>query len=299
MRWLNYHHLYYFYRVARAGSIVAAAKELRVTHSTLSVQIKELGEALGGPLFEKRGRRLVLTPLGEHVLAYAEDIFHLGAELLESTSQVAGGALRTPLRIGLVPTLPRSLAYRLLEPALAVSPPPLVLRGDGYPKLLEDLSLGRVHGILAEAPPPAPSKARHYVHPLGRSKLAFYGAPHLARAIRGGFPRSLATAPLVLPASTTPLRRALDRWFAQHRIQPRVVVESDDAAAVRTLGAHGHGVFPVRLALRAEVEDYLGAEFVGPIDGIEETYFLVSVERRVRHPFLASLVENARDALDT
>lgn len=298
MPWLNYHHLYYFYRVARAGSLAAAARELHVTHSTLSVQVRELGEALGGPLFEKQGRRLVLTARGEEVLTYAEEIFQLGAELMDSTSGPRTRA-RPAVRVGVVPGLPRSLAYRLIEPALATMDGPLQLRTDGYRHLLEELALGKLHVVLADAPPASgSSRGKIYAHPLGRSGLAFYGAPHLARAARAGFPRSLATAPMVLPTPGTALRRLLERWLSAHHIRPKVIAEVDDAALMRTLGARGHGIFPVRLALRAEAEDALGAELIGELEGAEETYFAVSIERRVRHPFVAALVDTARDALD-
>lgn len=297
MRWLNYHHLYYFYRVARAGSIASAARGLRLTHSTLSVQIRDLGEALGGALFEKQGRRLVLTPRGEETLAYAEEIFQLGAELLDAAEAHKDPTRQSPVRIGIVPSLPRALVYRLLEPRLAPHHPPLILRTDGYTHLLEELVLGRIHAILADAPPPSSGRGRTFVHPLGRSKLAFYGTPQLARTHRRGFPGSLTNVPMILPSAGTPFRRLLDRWLGHHAIRPRVIAEVDDAAMLRTLGVQGHGVFPVRLALRNEVEDAQGAELVGKLSRVEETYFAISIERRVRHPFVAALLEDARDAL--
>lgn len=299
MAWLNYHHLYYFYRVARAGSLAAAARELHVTHSTLSVQVRELGEALGGALFEKEGRRLVLTPRGEEVLGYAEEIFQLGAELMDTASEPARDRARLPVRIGVVPGLPRSLVYRLLEPVLSPQDPSMVLRTDGYPHLLEELAVGKLHVVLADAPPTnSGPRSNIYAHPLGRSGLAFYASPPLARSLRAGFPRSMALAPLVLPTPGTALRRLIDRWLSAHHVRPKIAIEADDAALMRMLGARGHGVFPVREALRAEAEDVLGAERVGPLEGVVETYYAVSIERRVRHPFVSALVGSARDALD-
>lgn len=300
MAWLNYHHLYYFFRVARAGSLAAASRELRVAHSTLSVQIRELGDALGGPLFEKQGRRSVLTPLGEEALGYAEDIFRLGAELMDAAQRGdASAKARGTVRVGVVPALPRSLAHRLLEPALRDGIGALALQTGPYESLLDELAGGKLHVVLADAPPASSaSRGRTFAHPLGRSGIALYAAPTLARALRGRFPRALATTPWVLPAPGTSLRRLVDRWLSAHGIRPRVVVEANDSALVRTFGARGHGVFPVRMALRAEVEDALGAEHVGDLDGVEETYFAVSFERRVRHPFVSALVEHARDALD-
>ncbi len=299
MRSLNYHHLYYFYRVARAGSIAAAARELHVTHSTLSVQIRDLGAILGGPLFEKRGRRLVLTARGDEALAYSEDIFRMGAELVEAARARDGTRSRLPMRVGIVPGLPRSLAYRLMEPALAALDGPLVLRTDSYARLLDELASGKLHVLLADEPPESSAgRGKTFTHPLGRSGISFYAAPALARALRGGFPRSLASQPLVLPSPGSGLRRLVDRWLTAQGVRARVVADVDDAAMMRAFGARGHGVFPVRMALRAEVEDALGAELVGVLDGVEETYCAISIERRVRHPFVSALVDHAREALD-
>ncbi|GAB4204118.1 MAG: transcriptional activator NhaR [Sandaracinaceae bacterium] len=297
--WLNYHHLLYFHRVARAGSLTAAARELRLTHSTLSVQIKELGERLGGSLFERRGRRLVLTPRGEQVLGYADEIFRLGHELVDVAAGRQDARDRTVARVGVAPGLPRTLAYELLEPALREHPGPLSLRVDNVPRLLEELSVGRLHVVLADLPPVDGARGKTFVHALGGSGIALYAPRKLAPRLRARFPASLDGAPMVLPAPGTGLRRVIERWLGARGIRPVVTAEADDAALLRVLGVRGHGVFPVRLALRAEVDDVPGVERVGALDDVEETYYAISPERRVRHPFVAALVQQARDALES
>jgi LysR family transcriptional activator of nhaA len=294
--WLNYHHLFYFYRVARAGSVSTAAKELRMSHSTLSVQVRDLGERLGGPLFERRGRGLVLTSRGEQVLGYADDIFRLGRELAEVALGDRTLPRGLPSRVGVVPALPRTLVHELLEPALDRHHGPLLLRSDGLHRLLEELSSGRLHLVLSDVPPPATTPGTH-VHMLGRSGVALFASKKVAARLRPSFPASLDDAPMVMPAPGSGLRRLLDRWFAERRVRPRVVAEADDAAMLRVMGLRGHGAFPVRLALRAEVDDVPGLARVGSFAGIEETYYAVTSERRVRHPFVAALVQHAREAL--
>jgi LysR family transcriptional activator of nhaA len=218
MSWLNYHHLFYFHRVAHAGSIAAASRALRIAHSTLSVQIRELGEMLGGALFDRRGRRLVLTPLGEAVLGYADDIFRLGNELLELADGRA--AARASLVVGVVPALPSSLAYRLIEPALRDPAVRLVIRSRSYAVLLEELAAGRMHVVLSDVPPEGPSAhAPLHTHPLGRSRLALYAATQLARSLARGFPISLESAPMILPAYGLGLRRLVDRWLSVHQFR--------------------------------------------------------------------------------
>lgn len=294
--WLNYHHLYYFHQVARAGSITAAAKALHMSHSTLSVQIRELGERLGGPLFQRRGRGLVLTPRGERVLAYADDIFRLGRELAEVAHGESEGRGGAPVRVGVTPALPRTLAYKLLAPGLAVQRGPLMVRVDGIARLMEQLTGGRLHVVLSDVPPAAATAGAH-VHTLGRSGVALYASKRSAARLRPRFPGSLHGHDLILPSQGTSLRRMLDRWLAERQLRPVVAAEIDDAAMLRVVGLAGTGAFPVRLALRAEVDDIPSLARIGVFDGLEESYYAISPERRVRHPFVVALVQHAREAL--
>ncbi|MBK7395048.1 MAG: LysR family transcriptional regulator [Myxococcales bacterium] len=293
--WLNYHHLFYFWRVARAGSIVAAARELRLSHSTLSAQIRELGEALGGPLFDRRGRGLVLTALGEEASSYADDIFRLGSELFEVAQGRRPSNSRLPVKVGVVPMFPPGLVYRLIAPALAQSRGvPISIRREPGSKLFEELAFGRIHVALTDGPPPESDRTRLHAHRLGSSAIAIYAAPRLFTRYSKGFPACLDGAPLLLPAQGSSLRRVIDRWFSERALRPSIAFEADDAAMLRVFGARGLGLFPVRTALRAEVEDSLGVRMVGALSGAEEVHYAVSLERRVRHPFVAALVERAR-----
>lgn len=293
---LNYQHLYYFWVIAREGGLSRAARTLRVTHSTLSVQLRSLEEFLGAPLFERAGRKLVLTPFGAEMAAHASEIFRLGAELVD----VARGRAqpgRSAFRVGVVSALPKSLTYKLIEPALAEQLGPLQVRQDDLGRLLEELASHRLHLVLSDVPPPDRLNLRVHAHLLGDSEILLYGTKPLAARYRRGFPKSLEQAPVVLPRESASLRRLVDRWFAEQGLRVRLEAEVDDAALLRVIGASGRGLFPVRSALRTEVEERHGASLVGKLTGVRERVFAISVERRVRHPAVAAIIGRARQRM--
>lgn len=297
MAWLNFHHLFYFWRIARTGGLSRAAEELKITHSTLSAQLRALEEFLGDALFDRRGRKLVLTPYGEEVAAYADDIFRLGNELVD-VARGGTASRRRALRVGLVGTLPKSVAFRLVSHAAATpGHGPLVTRQGDLDRLLEELTWGRLHFVLSDALPADSSGLGVFAHLLGESGVFLYGIPALARRARKSFPRSLNDAPVVLPAAGTSLRRQLDRWFTERGVTVRVAGEFDDAGLMRVAGAAGMGLFPVRASIREEVERERLGELVGVLDGISERYYVLSVERRVRHPAVSALMASARAEL--
>lgn len=299
MEWLNYHHLHYFWVTAREGGLTKGAAKLRLTHSTLSTQIHALEEFLGGQLFQRSGRTLVLTPLGVDIARYADEIFHMGADLVEMARGKAT-PLRSALRVGVVGALPKTVAYRLLEPALTASEyGPVLVRQDSFERLLDDLSLSRLHLVLSDLPPPEGMHAKAFGHSLGETEIIIYGTRTLARRYREGFPRCLSGAPMLLPAAGTSLRRLMERWLTENEVHVQVAGEFDDAAMMRTFGVNGRGLFPVRAALAAEVEDGNGAVPVGTVDGVRERYYAVSTERRARHPAMVALLASAREQLLT
>ena len=299
MDWLNYHHLYYFWVTAHEGGLTKGAAKLRLTHSTLSTQIHALEEFLGGALYVRRGRTLALSPLGADVARYADEIFHTGAALVEM-ARGRSPALRSVLRVGVVQALPKTLAYRLLEPALAVSGDgPVFVRQDSFERLLDELGLSRLHVILSDTPPPEGLTSKAFGHLLGETKILIYGTPQLARRYRKNFPQSLAGPPMLMQAPGTTLRRLLERWLTENEVHVQVQGEFDDAAMMRTFGIHGRGLFPVRAALAAEVEDAHGAVLVGAIDDVRERYYAISSERRAHHAGVVALLASARKRLLT
>ncbi len=270
--WLNHHHLEYFRRIAKEGGLSAAARRLHVTHSTLSAQLRQLEAVLGAPLFEREGRRLVLTSFGEQVLTYAEAIHRVGEQLLDFAQTRSAPQHRRALRIGVSATLPRTIVYRLVEPLLK-SPAygPIEFRERPTAALAGELTSGRAHFALSDEPVVKPGVHSHL---LGSSGVLWYGAREFAR-LRERFPSSLAGEPVVLPAG--PLRKALEQWLVDRGLtRVRVVATADDAPMLRTLGVRGVGVFPVRSALRAEVEDLHGPVPLGRADGVTDRYYALT-----------------------
>jgi LysR family transcriptional activator of nhaA len=292
MEWLNYHHLYYFWIIVQEGGVTQAARKLRLTHSTLSTQLRALEAHFGTPLFERRSKRLVLTPFGSEAASYASDIFRLGRELNDVAR--GRGAGREVLRVGLVAGLPKTFAHHLLSPALADEKCRLHVRQDAVGPLLESLATGRLHVVLTNEVPTPPAGARLHSHVLGETDILLYARGRLAQRARRKFPASLADVPFVLPPEGTPLRKQLDTWFVQRGLRPTVKAEVEDAGLLRVLGSAGRGVFPVRAALKAEVEDLQDVRFVGACDGLRESYYAVSTERRIRHRGIAAIIEDAR-----
>ncbi|HEX5658600.1 MAG TPA: LysR family transcriptional regulator [Polyangiales bacterium] len=295
--WLNYHHLFYFWRITREGGLARAAARLHVSHSTVSAQLRSLESFLGAPLFERRGRRLVLTPLGAETAAYAEDIFRLGSELVDVARGRAQSEIPT-FRVGVVSSLPKTLVYRLLEPVLREKKKlRMHMRQAELTRLLPELAAHRLHLVLSDRPAAEGSSLPVHSHLLGESEIWLYGDKKLAARYRPLFPTSLQNAPVLYPGHDSALRSVMERWFADRGLRVQMAADADDAGMLRAFGARGFGLFPVRAGLRSEVEASSEAEWVGCLEGAKESYYAISVERRVRHPAAARMMEAARDEL--
>ncbi len=294
---LNYHHLKYFWAVARSETLTSAAAHLGLTPQTLSTQIKDLEHALGQQLFARSGRRLVLTDVGQAVFRYAEEIFAIGNEL---TDMLAGRSVGRALQVvvGVADVLPKLVAHRLIEPALQLEESVrVVCRATGLPSLLADLATHRIDVVLSDAPIPTPVRIRAFNHLLGECGVTFMASVSTAREYRGGFPGSLDGAPVLLPAEGTALRRQLDDWFVEHGIRPSIVGEFEDSALLKAFGQAGAGLFPVPSIVEAEVARQYHARPIGVVDGVVERFYAISVERRVTHPAVAAICTAARTML--
>ena len=294
MEWLNYHHLLYFWVVACHGSVTRAAAELRLAQSTVSTQLRTLEEVLGEKLFARTGRRLVLTDVGRLVFRYADEIFGLGRELLET---VKGRPTGQPMRltVGIADAVPKLIAYRLLRPALTgAEPVRIICREDKPDRLLAQLAVHGLDLVLSDAPIGPTTKVRAFNHLLGECGVTFFAAPALARTCRRGFPRSLGGAPMLLPTDNTALRRSLDDWFESEDIRPRVASEFEDSALLMAFGQAGMGLFPAPSAIERQVRSQYGVVVVGRLDTVRERFYAISGERRLKHPAVVAISEAAR-----
>jgi LysR family transcriptional activator of nhaA len=294
MSWLNYHHLLYFWTVAREGTIARAGAQLHLTQPTISSQLRTLEKALGAKLFNRVGRNLVLSDAGRVVFRYADEIFLLGREL-QGTLQGRPPGRPLRLAVGVADTLPKVMVYQLLQPALHLADPVLLVCEQGKPEYLHSqLALNALDVVLADAPLSPTTKIRAFNHLLGECGISIMGAPKLAAACRRGFPESLDGAPLLLPASNTALRRSLEQWFDSLRIKPDVRGEFDDTALLKVFGQHEGGLFAVRSVLERDTRRLYQVRLVGRIASIREQCYAISVERKLRHPAVVAITEGAR-----
>ena len=294
---VNYKHLHYFWVVAKEGSIARASERLHLTPQTISGQLSLLDEYLGISLFSRVGRNLALTETGRLVLSYADEIFSLGGELEELVHQLPASLPQT-LRVGVVDVVPKSIAHRILAPALKMPEPVrMICRESSLDTLLSELAVHRLDLVLADRRIPSTVSTRGFSHKLGECAVSFFATEKLKKHLKGKFPQCLDRAPLLLPSSDNQLRSAIDQWLDKLRIYPRVVAEFDDSALMKVFGQEDAGIFIAPAAIEAEVESQYNAVCIGRADELKERFYAISVERRVLHPVVAAIMETARESL--
>ncbi len=297
MRWLNYQHFFYFWRVAKSGSITEASRELRLAQPTISAQLKVFEESLGEKLFLREGRALKLSEAGKLAYRYAEQIFGTGNEFLDALDG-KGNVAPTELKVGISDVVPKVIAYRLLEPAFAAAGSVTVkCNEDRTERLLAELAISEEDLVIADAPMPASVRVKAYNHFLGECGVSFLAVPALAKRYRRGFPKSLSDAPLLVPTIGAAVRRELDRWFDTVGVSPRIVGEFQDSALMKLVAREGIGIAPVPSAVVREVKREFHLELVGTAVEVRERFYLISVEKRLKNPLVKAIVDRAQGTL--
>lgn len=294
---LNFKHLHYFLAVAKYGGVNRAAERLHLTPQTLSGQIGQFEQRLGTSLFHREGRRMELSSTGKLALSYAEEIFHVSAEL---EALLRGGPRdpAIPFRVGIADVVPKSIAHQLLAPVLTLAEPiRLICREDRLERLLADLAIHRLDMVLADRPMPPGLDVKGYSHPLGECGVAFFATPDLAARLGKDFPACLDGAPMLVPGEDSALRAPLMRWLERRGLRPRVVAEFDDSALMKAFGQSGSGVFPAPAAMALEIEAHYGVVPLGQTDDMHERFFAISAERRLTHPAVVAVSDAARAGL--
>jgi LysR family transcriptional regulator, transcriptional activator of nhaA len=293
---MNYKHLHYFWAAAKAGGVVRAGQQLAISPQTLSGQIKLLEERLGCALFRKAGRGLELTDDGRLALGYADQIFALGAELEARIGKASTSSAGLDFRVGLSDSVPKSIAYRLLEPALSAAPNVRLICHEGkLTDLLGQLAVQRLDLVLADEPLGRQAGLKAFNHALGSTATSFFATPELKRSLKGGFPQCLDDAPMLLPGNASAMRLRFDLWLASRKIRPRIVAEFDDAALMKAFGGEGRGVFMTPTVLESETAAQYGVRVVGRSDELVGEFHAISPERRITHPCVAAITSSARD----
>ena len=295
---MNFKHLHYFWVTARAGGVMRAGEQLHTTPQTLSGQIKLLEERLGRRLFRKSGRKLELTDDGRVALGYADEIFNLGGELESAMRHKREGPRVLDFRVGVADSVAKSLAYRLLEPALLMQQPLHMVCNEGkFDDLLGRLALHKLDLVIADEPLSRRVSVKAFNHALGTSPVSFFCAPTLLPSLRGHFPQSLNGAPMLLQGASTSLRQQFDAWLTRQQLHPRVVAEFDDGALLNAFGREGRGVFMAPSVLEAEIAAQYGVQVIGRSAELVEEFFAISVERRITHACVAAITDAARGRL--
>jgi len=296
---LNYQHLLYFWTVVRTGSITRACEELHLSAPAVSTQLKTLESRLGQQLLAKSGRTLSATETGKLVFGYANEIFGLGQDLLDALEQ---RPTHRPLRftLGIHDVLPKEVVQQLLEPALQLGRPVrLICKEGSLDRLVADLTLHESDLVISDAPFTPALNARVYSHHLGGTAVCWMARPRIANKLRRRFPESLNDAPMLLPTLDTAIRHALNQWMDERQLHPVLAAEFEDYALLRAFLRAGHGVAPVPVVLEEQFRRNYGLLRIGVAQSVRNEFYAISVERKVRHPAVAAIIENARHLFNT
>ncbi len=285
----NYKHLYYFWVVAKEGGMARAADRLGMAVQTVSAQVRELERTLGHALLKPAGRSLALTDAGHATLRQAEQIFQLG-EQLPHVIRDAIGTPRVRLAVGISEGLPKLAVRKLMEPILHTPQLHLLCRENDFEDMLGDLALHRLDVVLADRAAPPHPNLKVYSHALGHSQIAWYAPAALKEQAQKGFPRSLASMPVLLPSTHAAVRVRIDQWFERLGIKPHVVGEFEDSALLKTFGAAGMGIFPGADMVQADLSARYNVQRVGDCEGVQEHYFAIGAHKKILHPLVQQLL---------
>ena len=298
VEWLNYHHLRYFWMVARKGGVRKAAEELHVSQPSISAQLGLLEESLGEKLFKRSGRNLVLTEVGHVVLSYADEIFSAGRELINAVKQRPS---KRPLRlnIGITDAVSKLITFEILRAAFRFTDPMIhiVCREGEIGPLVNQLQAHRLDLVLADEPASSSLKAKTFNHRLGRSGITFCAVPALATKLRRNFPKSLNGAPALLPSENMGMRAALETWFDAQDIRPRVIGEFEDSALMEVCASGGRGFTVVHTVVDRAALKHYGLRVIAKVDECGSDFYAITAERRVKHPAAVAITEHAYSQL--
>ena len=290
---LNYKHLHYFWMIARCGGVAKAGERLHVTPQSISTQMRQLEASIGGALWRRAGRKLELTDTGHLVMDYADRLFTVGEELKDALRTGVTGF--SQFKIGIVDVVAKTLAYRLIAPALRLHEPPrLICREGSFVDLLVQLAVHKLDVVISDRPMHTSMNVRGYNHLLLECGVSFLALPRLAKTLKNGFPASLHAAPFLLPGNDAAVRPRLQAWFDKLHIQPKVVAEFDDRAMMKAFAQEGAGVFSAPSFVAKEVAKQHGLQIFGATVEVQEQAYAVTSERRIKHPAAVAISEAAK-----
>lgn len=296
MERLNYQHLFYFWNIAKEGSVSRASAKLHLAQPTISGQLAVFEDMIGEKLFSRGGKKLVLTETGQAVFHYADEIFGLGRELTNMLQGRSSG-VGLKVHVGISDALPKLITYKLLEPALNMPETVrLICYEDKTERLLADLSFHSIDIVLSDMPATT-SGVKVFNHLLGECGVGVFGVASLAKQFKVNFPQSLNDSPLLLPTAGSGLRNSLEQWFYSQGIFPNIMAEIEDSALVKTFAAAGVGLFFAPMAIAEDIEKQYGTVLVGEIEGVSERFYAITAQRKLQHPVVKRILEHAENGI--
>lgn len=297
MEFLNFHHLRYFWMVVQKGGVRKAAEELHVSQPSISAQLRLLEESLGQKLFKRSGRNLVLSEMGRVVVAYADDIFSTGRELMSAVRQRPENR-PLQLNVGLTDAFPRLIAFEIFKAVFNFDPLiHLICREGEIGPLINQLHAHRLDIVLADEPASSTLKAKIFNHRLGRSSITFCAVPALAAKLRRNFPQSLNGAPALLPTENMGMRAPLETWFDRQRIRPRLIGEYEDSGLMEILSSAGRGFTAVHTVVHRSALKHYGLRVIAKVEECGSDFYAITAERQLKHPGVLAITEHAYTSL--
>ena len=290
---LNYQHLFYFWNVVKEGGVTRACEKLHLAQPTISGQLAVFEEMIGKKLYYKEGKKLVLSEAGRLIFRYADEIFRLGQELSQ-TLQGHDNARGIKLNVGIADALPKLIAFHLLAPALQISEPvQLTCYEDKTERLITEIALHNIDIVLSDVPSTQTMGTRIFNHSLGNYEIGVFGVKAFEQIYSTNFPESLKDAPFLLPSLNNALRRTLDQWFDKMEIYPIIKAEIEDSALLKTFAASGLGIFFAPIAVQSEIQERYGCYLIGRISELQEQFYAITAQRRIKHPAIIAILEKA------
>ncbi|MGJ8691424.1 MAG: transcriptional activator NhaR [Thalassotalea sp.] len=291
---LNYHHLQYFQAIATHGSIAKASCMIHITPQTLSAQLSILEEQLGYNLFDRKGKRLILNEMGHITLGYAQEIFSLGDELLNSLKNHSTN-FTSKFSIGVTDVIAKVFSFNFLKVIYTMDDSiKLVCKETNLEVLLGELATNKLDAVLSDTPLPIGSPLKAYSHLVGKCGLSFFASKDLAEKLQNNFPQSLDGVPFFTAGDGSNQRLSVLTWFEQIDISPVVIGEFDDSALATYFGKAGYGVFCAPTIIDKHIIEQFEVTLIGQTDDITEHYYLISPERKVKHPAVHHLLEEGK-----
>ncbi|QIZ77508.1 transcriptional activator NhaR [Ferrimonas lipolytica] len=284
MAHLNYNHLYYFWMVQKKGSVVAAAQALFLAPQTVTGQIRQLEQRLGGKLFDRKGRQLQPTQLGLLVYRYADQMFNLAYEMQDLLNYTKDESIL--FEVGIAETLSKPLASRVL---LSVMPADGSIHLNCFQaaddQLAARLDQHKLDMILSGSDAESRNYSTILSQKLGSCGICFFSQ----KTIDGEFPANLEQAAMLIPQRKSPLGQQLLRWFDGLGLTPKILGEFDDAAMMKAFGRHSHGIFVTPNLQKQEMLD-AGLTLIGETEEVQEEYHVMFAERMIQHPAVRRLL---------